>query len=99
MRNIYPVKYYSDEGFVEHKIELGDEDLEEIIREYLERHADFDFDEVEVVNNRPMNIWLYAKCRKYVDPDAPAAEQEAEASQLGAEVKVTGEYDGNPTGR
>ena len=29
MRNIYPVKYYSDEGFVEHKIELGDEDLEE----------------------------------------------------------------------
>ena len=99
MRNIYPVKYYSAEGFVEHKIELGDEDLEEIIREYLERHADFDFDEVEVVNNRPMNIWLYAKCRKYVDPDAPAAEQEAEASQLGAEVKVTGKYDGNPTGR
>ena len=47
MRNIYPVKYYSDEGFVEHKIELGDEDLEEIIREYLERHADFDFDEVD----------------------------------------------------
>jgi hypothetical protein len=75
------VKYYSDEGFVEHKIELGDEDLEEILREYLERHADFDFDEVEVVNNRPMNIWLSAKCRKYVNPDAPAAEQEAEASQ------------------
>ena len=79
------MKYYSDEGFVEHKIELGDEDLEEIIREYLERHAEFDFDEVEVVNNRPMNIWFYAKCRKYVDPDASAAEQEAEASQLGAE--------------
>ena len=39
------MKYYSDEGFVEHKIELGDEDLEEIIREYLERDADFDFDE------------------------------------------------------
>ena len=80
MRNIYPVKYYSDEGFVEHKIELGDEELEEIIREYLERHADFDFDEMEVVNNRPMNIWLYAKCRKYVDPDAAVAEQGAEAS-------------------
>jgi len=75
MRNIDPVKYYSREGFVEHKIEIGDEDLEEIIREYLERHADFDFDEVEVVNNRPMNIWLYAKCRKYMDPDAPAAEE------------------------
>ena len=46
-----------------------------------------------------MNIWLYAKCRTYVDPDAAAGEQEAEASQLRAEVKVTGEYDGNPTGR
>src|SRR5512142_1908963 len=99
MRNIYPVKYYRDEGFVEPKIELGDEDMEEIIREYLEQHAEFDFDEVEVVNNRPLNIWLYAKCRKYVDVDAAAAERESEASQLGAEVKVTGEYDGNPTGR
>ena len=38
-------------------------------------------------------------CLKYVDVDAAATEQEAEASQLGAEVKVTGEYDGNPTGR
>ena len=45
-------EYDSDEGFVEHKIELGDEDLKEIIREYLERHAEFDFDEVEVVNRR-----------------------------------------------
>ena len=99
MRTIDPAKYYSDEGFVEHKIELHGEDVEEIIREYLERHADFDFNEVEEVNNRPMNIWLYAKCRKYVDPHAQAAEREAEASQLGAEVKVTGEYDGNPTGR
>ena len=91
------MKYYSDEGFVEHKIEIHAEDLEEIIREYLEQHADFD--EVEVVNNRPMNIWLYAKCRKYVDPDAAAAEQEDEASEFGAEVRVTGEYHGNPTGR
>jgi hypothetical protein len=56
-------------------------------------------DGIEVVNNRPTNIWLYAKCRKYVDPDAPDAEQEAEASKFGAEVNVTGEYDGNPTGR
>ena len=99
MRSVYPVKYDSDEGFFEHKIELHDEDLEEIIREYLEQHAEFDFDEVEVVNNRPMNIWLYAKCRKYVNPDAAAADQEAEASKFGAEVNVAGEYDGNPTGR
>ena len=33
---------------------IQDEDLEEILREDLERHADFNFDEVEVVNNRPM---------------------------------------------
>ena len=32
--------------------------------------------------------------RKNADPDATAAEQEAEASQLGAEVQVRGEYDG-----
>ena len=98
MRDIYQVKYYSAEGFVEHNIQIGDEYLEEILREYLERHADFDFDEVEMVNNRPTNIWLYAKCRKYVDPDVPDAEQEAEASKFGAEVNITGEYDGNPTG-
>jgi hypothetical protein len=29
----------------------------------------------EVFNNRPMNVWLYAKCRKYVGPDATDAEQ------------------------
>lgn len=78
---------------MEHKIELHDEDLEEIIREYLEEHAEFDFDAVEVVNNRPMNIWLSAKCRKYVDRDAAAADQEAEASPLGARSKSRG----NPT--
>ena len=99
MRDIFPVKFYSDEGFVEYKLEINDEHLEEIIGDYLTRHAKFDFDELEVVNNRSMNIWLYAKCRKYVDPDAAATEQEDEASDFGAEVRVTGEYDGNPTGR
>ena len=89
----------SREGFVEHKVEIGDEDLEEIIREYLERHAEFDFDEVEVVNNRPTNIGLHARCRRYVDPDVADTEQEGEASRFGAEVKLTGEYEGNPTGR
>jgi hypothetical protein len=34
-----------------------------------------------------------------VDPDATDAEQEVEAAKLGAEVKVTGEHDDNPTGR
>src|SRR5208282_6412193 len=62
MREVFPVKYYKDEGFVERKIELDDEDLDQIIEEYLRLHADFDFDEIEIVNNRPMNIWLYAKC-------------------------------------
>jgi len=93
MRNVYPVKYYKDEGFVEYKIEIHEDDLNEIIEEYMIRHADFDFDELEVVNNRPMNIWLYAKCRKYIDPDAAEDEQ-----ILDAEVAVSGKYDGNPTG-
>ncbi len=93
MRDVFPVKYYKDEGFVEYKIEIDDGDLKEIIGEYLSLHAEFDFDEIEVVNNRPMNIWLYAKCRKYLDPDASDEEQVADA-----EVEVPGEYDGNPTG-
>jgi hypothetical protein len=46
------VKDSSREGFIEPKIELGDEDFEEILRADLERPADFDVDEVEVVNNR-----------------------------------------------
>src|SRR6516164_586267 len=50
-----------------------------IIGDYLTRHAKFDFDEIEVVNNRPMNVWLYAKCRKYVDPDQSRKKQQAEA--------------------
>ena len=93
MRNVFPVKFYKDEGFVEHKIEINEEDLEQIIDEYLMRHADFDFDEAELVNNRPMNVWLYAKCRKYVDPDEPEDVQVTDA-----EVEVSGPYDDNPTG-
>jgi hypothetical protein len=93
MRDVFPVKYYNDEGFVERKIEINEDDLEEIIEDYLMRHADFDFDEIEIVNNRPMNVWLYAKCRKYVDPDEPEDEQIMEA-----EVAVAGPYDDNPTG-
>ena len=93
MRSVYPVKYYKDEGFLEYKIEIDEEDLEEIIREYLMRHAEFDFDEIEIVNNRPFNIWLYAKCRKYLDPEAPEEAQIADA-----EVEVSGKYDDNPPG-
>ena len=93
MREVYPVKYYKDEGFVERKIELDDEDVERIIEEYLRLHAEFDFDEIEIVNNGPMNIWLYAKCRKYIDPDAPEEDQITDA-----EVQISGKYDDNPTG-
>ncbi len=57
MHDVSPVKYYRDEGFVEDKIEINDEDLDAIIEEYLMRHTKFDFDELEVVNNRPLNIW------------------------------------------
>jgi hypothetical protein len=99
MRDIFPVKFYSDEGFVEYKLEINDDDLEEIIEDYLSRHAKFDFDELEVVNNRPMNIWLYAKCRKYLDPDSSPKKRRTEAAKLGAEVEVKGPYDDNPKGR
>src|SRR4051794_8414289 len=100
MRSIYPVKYYSDEGFVGHKIELGDEDLDEIIREYQERHAEFELDELEVENNRPMNIWGYAKRRRFVEPDAAGHAAGAEVEvEVEVKVKVKGHYDGNSTGR
>lgn len=91
MRNVFPNKYYSDEGFVERKLEINEEDLQEIIEDYLLRNADFDFDEVEIVNNRPMNIWLYAKCRTYVDSEDP----EQDKALLDAEVEIAGDYDGN----
>ena len=78
---------------MERKIELDDEDLDRIIEEYLRLHAEFDFDEIEIINNRPMNIWLYAKCRKYIDPDAPEEDQITDA-----EVQISGKYDDNPTG-
>jgi hypothetical protein len=92
MRDVYPIKYYKDEGFVERKLEIDEEDLEEIIEDYLRRHMDFDIDEVEIVNNRPMNIWLYAKVRTFVDPDNP----EEDEAYRDAEVEITGDYDGNP---
>ena len=59
--------------------------------EYLLSNGDFEFDEIEIVNNRPMNIWLHAKCRKYIDIDASAEEQQDQISQAQAEVEVSGE--------
>ena len=92
IRDVYPIKYYSKEGFIERKLEINEEELQEIIEEYLQRNADFDFDEVEIINNRPMNIWLYAKCRKYIDPDN--TEEDEALNEV--EVEITGDYDGNP---
>ena len=92
IRDVYPIKYYSKEGFIERKLEINEEELQEIIEEYLQRNAGFDFDEVEIINNRPMNIWLYAKCRKYIDPD----NTEEDEALYDAEVEITGDYDGNP---
>lgn len=91
MRDVYPVKYYSTEGFVERKLEINEEDLQKIIEDYLQRNADFDFDEVEIVNNRPINIWLYAKCRTYVDSENP----EKDEAVFDAEVEIIGDYDEN----
>lgn len=93
-RTVYPIKYYSKEGFIERKLEINEEDLEAIIEDYLMRHADFDFDEIEIVNNRPMNIWLFAKCRTFLDPDDPEQNEELLDE---AEVVIPGDYDGNST--
>ena len=82
LRDVYPVKLYSDEGFIETKLEINDQDLEEIIEYYLRDHVEFDFDEVEIVNNRPMNIWLYAKCRKYIDPDNPDGDEDTDYPEV-----------------
>ena len=62
------------------------------IEEYLFKHAEFEFDEVEIVNNRPMNVWLYAKCRRYIDPEASEDEQVTDAV-----VEESGAYDDDPT--
>ena len=66
-----------------------------IIEEYLLSHGDFEFDEIEIVNLRPMNTWLHAKSRKYIDLDASPEEQEGQIAEAEAEVEVSGEYDGN----
>lgn len=87
MREVFPVKYYKDEGIVERKIEINEEDLAEIIEEYLRDHAEFEFDEIELVNNGPMNIWLHAKCRTFIDPDDPDDEKIEDA-----DVQVSGPY-------
>ena len=83
MREVFPVKYYKDEGFVERKIERPGGDHQEDLRD----HAEFEFDEIELVNNRPMNIWLHAKCRTYIDPDDPDDEKIEDA-----DVQVSGPY-------
>ncbi|MCC2436192.1 hypothetical protein LKL87_26425 [Bacillus paranthracis] len=56
MRNVFPNKYYSDEGFVERKLEINEEDLQEIIEDYLLRNVDFDFDEVEISGHYDGNL-------------------------------------------
>ena len=71
MRDVYPTTFHKREGFVELKVEINEEDLREMIETYLTEHHEFDFDEMVLVNKRPVNIWLHAKCRKYLDPDHP----------------------------
>ena len=95
MRVVFPVKYYKEAGVVERTVEINDEDLAPIIEEYLLRHGDFEFDEIEFVNRRPMNVWLHAKCRRYLDPDASPEGRQDQVSKMGVEVEVAGEYDGD----
>lgn len=90
MRVVFPVKYYKGEGFVERTVGIHDEDLPAIIEEYRLAHGDFEFDELTIVNKRPMNNWLHAKCRKYLDSDRPLDEQVSEAE---ADVQIDGLYE------
>jgi hypothetical protein len=92
LREIYPTKYYSKEGFIERKFEITEEDLQEIIEDYLLTNTEIDFDEIEIINNRPMNIWIHAKCRKYIDKD----NADADENISNADIEITGDYDGNP---
>ena len=69
MLDEYKSTYYKEDGVVLYRLDIHGDDLEEIIDEYLTSHAEFEFEEMELKNNRPMNIWLTARCRKYVDPD------------------------------
>ena len=87
-----PLRHYKDEGFVERTIEINEEDLPAIIEEYFLAHSDFEFDEIEIVNKRPMNIWLHVKCHKFIDPDEPEEEQVSKAE---AEEEISGKYEGS----
>ena len=53
-------------------------DLKQMIEDDVISNADFEFDEIELINNRPMNVWLTAKCLKYIDPDDEDPEIEAD---------------------
>ena len=52
MRVVFPVKHYKDEGFVERKIEINEEDLPAIIEEYLVALGDFG-SPPRLINTRP----------------------------------------------
>ena len=67
-REAHPVKYKTNEGFIEREVEINEEDLVEIIEDFLHDHAEFEFCEIEIVNNRPAIILLHDMCRTYIDP-------------------------------
>jgi len=52
VRVVFPVKHYKDEGFVERKIEINEEDLPAIIEEYLFALGDFG-SLPRLINTRP----------------------------------------------
>ena len=58
----------------------------------LTRQA-FDFDDIESVNHRPLNIWLHAKCRRDIDED-----EDEEMPVQDADVQLNGPHEGNPRG-
>ena len=82
MRVVFPIRHYKDEGFVERTIEINEEDLPTIIEEYLLAHGDFEFDEIEIVNNsgKPVRYveigWLVKdkQGREYLAGSVPGSE-------------------------
>jgi len=88
MRLVYPVIYYEDEGFIEYKYELVDEDIHTILEDYVHMNSEYDIDETEADNLRPLNTWFHVNCRKYIDPELPLEEQISEADEI-----RSGEYE------
>ena len=88
MRLVYPVVFYEDEGFIEYKYDLVDSDIHKILEDHVFMNSEYDLDEAEADNLRPLNTWFYVNCRKYINPELPIDEQIEDADEI-----RSGEYE------